>query len=347
MTSPHRSLWGGAIVGALMLAVRPSSAETPPAAVDIIVAGRPEAASQLENAVVLGDRLVRWAVVDRMTVSDVVQRPSESGPGATRAWIDCSRSDRVRIYFANWNTERFMAREVPLPDGFNEVALETLGQVMETSLSALTADAKTGMSRAEMASVYESEPDAESALPPQSSWGTTFGAFYAVQVFASEHLIEHGPGLTAALGQREGTWRPAAWLSAQYQFPETINAALIGVRLDTLGLRGGVQMMRGLSPRVALGVRGGAGADMVHISPRQGSAQHAALSPERFSWESVAQLALLCSVRVGPGVVLSTALLADADLASRHYDVIVDGSTVRALTPWNIRPGLMAGVSWP
>lgn len=346
MTSPHRSLWGGAIVGALMLGTSVASGETP-SPIEIFVAGRSDAVSQLENAVVLGDRPVRWVAVDKVDVSDIVRRPTESEPSATRAWVDCSRSDRVRIYFANWNTERFMARDVPLPDGLNELALETLGQVVETSLSALAADEKTGISRAEMASVLGSEPGPELAAPRQSSWGPALGAFYAVQAFASEHLIEHGPGLTAILEEREGTWRPGAWISAQYQFPETINAALIGVRLDTLGLRAGVEVNRGLSARVALGVRGGAGGDVVHIAPRQGSTQHATLSPDRFSWQYVAQLALVCTVRVGPGVVLSTALLADADITLRHYDVMVDGSTVRALTPWRIRPGLLAGVSWP
>jgi len=31
----------------------------------------------------------------------------------------------------------------------------------------------------------------------------------------------------------------------------------------------------------------------------------------------------------------------------RHYDIAIDGVTTRAMTPWWVRPGLMAGVAWP
>jgi hypothetical protein len=290
---------------------------------------------------------MHWVSIDQVDVADVVRRPTESGPQATRAWIDCSRGDRVRIYFVNWNTERFLVREVLLPQGLNELALEILGQVIETSVSALIADEKTGMSRAEIASVLDTTSSVRPTTTDTPGWGATWGAFYAVQVFAPEQLIEQGPGLTATLGRREGRWRPAAWISAQYQLPETIETALIGVRLDTFALRAGAELARELTARVALAVHMGIGIDAVHIAPRQGSAQHASLSPERFSSQYAAQLALVGTTRLGAGVELLAAILADADLGVRHYDVVVDGATVRVVTPWGVRPGIMAGVTWP
>jgi hypothetical protein len=347
MTGRRCSLVSGVLAGTLLLCVGVASGETPPQSIDLFVAGRSDTVAQLQGAVGAAERPMRWLSVDKIDVADVVRRPIESGQAA-RAWIDCSRPDRVRIYFANWSTGRFLVREVLLPDGLNELALETLGQVIETSLSALIADDKTGMSRAEITSVLERAPIIEPATSKGSStWGARWGAFYAVQVFAPEELIEQGPGLTAALAQREGRWRPAGWISAQYQLPETIQTDLIGVRLDTIALRAGAELTRELTARVALALHIGMGPDAVHVAPRQGSTQHASLSPERFSWEYAAQFALVGTTRIDAGVVLSAALLADADLSVRHYDVIVDGSAVRALTPWRVRPGLMAGFTWP
>jgi hypothetical protein len=203
------------------------------------------------------------------------------------------------------------------------------------------------MSRAEIASVLDGTPIEQLDTSETSGWGAAWGAFYAVQVFAPEQLIEQGPGLTAALRRREGRWRPAAWISAQYQLPETIETALIGVRLDTFALRAGAELARELTARVAVAVHVGIGIDAVHIAPRQGSTQHASLSPERFSSEYVAQLAFVGATRLGAGIDLSAAILADADLGARHYDVVIDGATVRVVTPWSVRPGIMAGVTWP
>jgi hypothetical protein len=202
------------------------------------------------------------------------------------------------------------------------------------------------MSRAEMTSALQT-PSIETKTAPRSPWIARWGAFYAVQGFAAEQPIEHGPGLMAAFGQREGRWRLAAWAKGQYQLPQTIDTGIISVRLDTVALRVGAEVARSLTARVALATHIGLGGDIVHIAPRQGSSGHATLSSERFTWEYLAQLALVATVQMDAGVTLSGALIADADLGMRHYDVLLDGSTVRALTPRWIRPGVMAGVTWP
>jgi hypothetical protein len=347
MNARRGSLTHGAVAVALLLWARAASAKDSAPPIDVFVAGTPDRVVRLESAIDAADRPIRWVLLDAIDVADVVRRPRDVGPGAARAWVDCSRSDRVRIYFANWNSERFLLRDVPLPGGWNELGLESLGQVIESSLSALIANDKTGMSRAEMTSVLKEAPGIEPVAPQPPAWSATWGAFYAVQAFAPEQLIEQGPGLIASLGQREGLWRLAAWISSQYRLPETIQTALIGVRLDTVAVRAGILLARALSARIALALYLGLGGDVVHIAPRQGPSEHASLSPERFSWESAGQLALAGTVRVGGAFVLSGAVLADADFSVGHYDVRVDGSTVRAVSPWSVRPGLMAGVTWP
>ncbi len=346
MNARHRRLHAGAVGLALLLRVVTAACEESPPSIDIFVAGAPDAVARLEGAIGVAERPIRWVPIGKVDVEEVLRRPADVGHRAARAWIDGSSLDRMRIYFANWNSERFLVREVPLPQGLDELALETVGQVIASSLSALMTDDSAGMSRAEIASVIEETP---SAPPPSraSSWGATWGAFYAVQAFAPEQWVEQGPGLMATLGQREGRWRAGGWVSGQYQLPETIESGLIGVRLDTVAMRAGAELARGLGPRVAVALRAGLGGDMVHIAPRRGSAAQATLSPERFTWEVDAQVALAWTVRLDAGFALSAALLADADLGMRHYDIAIDGVTTRAMTPWWVRPGLMAGVAWP
>jgi hypothetical protein len=335
----------GAAVFALMFGAGTASAQSPPRAIDIFVAGAPDAVSRLEDAIGVADRPIHWVPIGRVDVEDVVRRPPEGGPPSARAWIDCSSADRMRIYFANWNSERFLLREVPLPEGLNELALETAGQVIASSLSALMSDDNAGMSRAEITSILQPAPS-EPEPPRVSAWIANWGAFYAVQAFAQKQWIEQGPELMATLGQREGGWRLGAWLSGQYQLPAIVDAGLIGVRLDTIALRAGAELAHPVGLRVTLALRVGMGGDVIHIAPRAGSAMQTSLSPERFTWEYAAQIALAGTVRLDERIALSGALLADADLGMRHYDVSVDGATMRALTPWWVRPGLMAGVTW-
>jgi hypothetical protein len=326
--------WSGTVLGAI---------SEPP--VDVFVASTPETMMLLRGAIGVGERPIRWLRVDRIDETQVLRRPDAHATGRARAWIDCSRSDRVRVYFANWDTERFLVRDIPLPNGWNEVARESLAQLIDSSITVLGTDETAGMSQTEMASVLGNPP----TLPADGApgWGFTWGAFYAVQAFAEEEPVEHGPGLAAALGPREGRWRPGAWISVQYQLPQSIGTDLIGVRLDTVALRAGARLTRVLTDRVALALQAGAGGDLVHITPQQGSTAHASLSADRFSWEFAAQVALAATVRPTAQLELWGALLADMDLGMRHYDVVVDGSRMRAFTPFWVRPGLLVGVTWP
>jgi hypothetical protein len=160
-------------------------------------------------------------------------------------------------------------------------------------------------------------------------------------------VFQHGPGVSVAFGREVGPWSGGAWASAQIAIPQTIETELIGARLDVVALRGGAQVARAAGG-ITIGARVGVGADVVRVSPREGSGgASATLFAAQTSIAPVAQAAVTIAGRVGSAVTLSGAALADVDLAFRHYDVTVGTTLVRAFTPWPVRPGLIAGLGWP
>jgi hypothetical protein len=312
--------------------------------VDVFVACTRQVAAFLEGGVGVAEPRIRWSPVDRIDDAQILLRPRERGGAHARAWIDCSRPDRVRVYFASWDTERFLVRDVPLPYGWTEIARESMAQLIESSIKALGSGESLGMSRTEMASVLRPE----AAPPPErpQRWGMSWGAFYAIQAFSQERWVEQGPGLVVAVDARKGQWMPGAWVSAQYQLPQSVVTDLVGVHLDTLALRAGARLTRELGRHTALALQLGAGADVIHITPLQGSGAQVSLASERFSGEFAGQFALAATLRPTTQYEFWASLLADVDFGMRHYDLVVDGSTRRVFTPLWIRPGILIGVAW-
>jgi hypothetical protein len=352
---------------AVVFAATPAHGEDAAPSVEIVVAAAPDTFARLQSAIGASERPIRWTRAAQIDPIDVLQsQPPGGGAGTSpagatpvapvaRVWVDASRSDRLRLYFVNSTTDRFLAREVPLAEKLDEVALETVAQLIDSSVSALLSDAGMGMTRAEMTTALRT--DLEARPPPAPTprlaiaWRPSAGVFYAVQAFASHPLVEHGPGLLGHVDRRDGPWSTGGWLSAQYQFPEHIESPLAGARLDTVALRAGLAIGHTTGGRTEIDVQLGAGADVVHIAPRPGSAgRPTALTADRFAWAPAVQFALvLAGTLAGTGqshVVLSAAALADVDIGLRHYDVAVDGTLVRVATPWLVRPGIRLEAAW-
>jgi hypothetical protein len=131
---------------------------------------------------------------------------------------------------------------------------------------------------------------------------------------------------------------PALFASAQYHLPIREQTPLIGVSLQAVAVRAGVECGPLLWSR--LRVRLGAGADFVHVSP-ESSDPVAALAPAHWSTSFVASAALrLNLIRPPSGFGLSAALGADVLPTAVRYDATVGGMTSSVFSPWRVRPGI-------
>ena len=335
-------------------------AQDPAPAVDVTVVGT---ADDLERVRALAPRLgtggARWLRVDRLDAADVLRARRDGDAAAVRAWVDITVATRARLYFATRSGERFLVRDLELSGRFDEVDRAALTEVLESSIGALIADERAGLTRAEAEAVIARReppspppPVVRGAPPPQpptpapprppSQWA--LGFFYAAQSVADGGTIDHGPGLTLSytrarpVATTHETGRgPVVFAGAQYRLL-LHEQARIGVALYTVATRAGVEC--GPLWWSRLRVRLGLGADFVHVSP-ESSDPAATLTPPHWSTGFVATAALRANVVHQPGRFwLSAMLFADVTPTEIRYDVVVDGATTRIFSPWRVRPGL-------
>jgi len=340
---------------------RPARAEDPATpAVDVTVVGT---ADDLERIRALVPRLMgggaRWSRVDKLDPTDVLRDRRDGDTAAVRAWVDVTVATRVRLYFATRSGDRagdrFLVRDVDLSGRFDEVDRAALAEVLESSIGALVANERAGLTRAEAEAVLARRvPPAIASPPPQppqpptpapaspSRWA--IGLFYAAQA-ASDDTFDHGPGVTISFAG----WRkfasvhergrgPALFASAQYRLPVHESTGRIGVALDTVAARAGVECGPLLWSR--LRVRLGAGADIVQVTP-ESSDPAATLTGAGWTASFVASAALRANLARRPGLFwLSAALFADVLPTTVRYDAMIDGATAPVFSPWRVRPGL-------
>lgn len=301
----------------------------------------------------LGPVGVRWMRASRIEPNEVLRaQPSEV---AVRCFIDLSALPRARLYFADRSAQHFLARDIDLARGLDDLGKEELGQVVASSIEVLLDNAASGMDRNHMTSVLTDRPPASAAQPepgadvsvPSQISSVTFelGAFYSLQAFASDIAVSQGPGAFGTVGAPFRSTRLSLRWSAQLVLPQQLEGPLLGTRLDTTALRIGLGGERDLGERSRVGLWLGGGLDVVYIDPRQGSTQDAELTSPRYSQITLLSAVAEFSVRVSRDVRLTCAFVADSDLRPRHYDVTTPTGVTSVLEPWRVRPGIIVGVA--
>jgi hypothetical protein len=280
---------------------------------------------------------LRWSVVPRIDPEQVLTAPDAASRVIARVWIDVSRPARAAIFISDRTSDRFVVRFLDLERGLDEVARESLGQIVESTVDALLSGIVIGVTReaARQAIARETPPEeGESGIRVPLALG------YRADLFAGDPMFRHGPELHASFtGFGGGELDLVVRVSAQYQPPIEWWSARAGVELHGAGVRAaaGVSWSPGA---VALRAMVAAGLDVASVLPLVTEGSGLTPAPEFVLTAPIVGLLLSTQIELaGPlGVVIDA--FAETDLAGNHYDVANESATRPVLEPWPIRIGL-------
>lgn len=245
--------------------------------------------------------------------------------------------------------DRALVRDVPLPQGFDEVARESIAHLLRDALDVLLAGGAIGVARPVAVVAPVSAPVIAPALawPPRplpvaTAWRFTMGAHYGAQWFGDDR-VTHGPmvslAFTAPLAHR-ARWGVEA--TGQYRVPVVIDGDPIGVRLDQGAVRAFARVEGDVGARVTLVARVGTGVDVVTPTARLTQSERAALDAVSTRVEPV--VALGGGVRARLFDRVSLALDVGAELALSPARYTVTGLAGDVFAPWSVRPTASLGV---
>jgi hypothetical protein len=295
---------------------------------------------------------LRFQRSERFDPRELIRENREPSDVLIRCWVNVSDRRHARLYFADRDAQRFLIRELTLSGELDELDREALSQALELSIRALLEDRRVGMTREEARSLLtpsetkqtSKEPTGGERAPvlaPRPDLGLAASAFWQLAKQSSELGLNHGPGLLLGYEHRFAAFQGGVWLSGQYRFSQSFRDSSIGLTLDGVALRSGLQVAKGLARTGFWGVRLGGGLDLLHLTPERGSGEAMpTLTAARGVNVPVLSGALLVGSELGARLRLGLALIAEVPLTELHYDVQVAGVRTRAVDSWPLWPGL-------
>ncbi len=294
-----------------------------------------------------------------------------TGEAGVRIWIMLKLPALVRLFFAVERPDgaeaHYLARDVALDAGLDEIALEQVAQVVNLSATALWAgnlessrqelekrlgvgapaqpDRELQPDRPRMLEHRETIPGAPAREPaPERRASAAVGLEYTARLAGPEGLY-HGPGLDFALVAKQRRLELGGRGHAQWLIPREVENSGVTLELRGAALGLGAFVARQLSDHVWATGELGAGFDLVEY--RALSLGDPSLEPTATSSEIRPLSYARAGLRAGLGVVsVSCALLLAVQFLSTHYDAADAGQRSELLRPWLVQPGLAAGVAW-
>ncbi|HEY4157215.1 MAG TPA: hypothetical protein VGM29_03925 [Polyangiaceae bacterium] len=351
---------------ALPRAARAQESELPasehePLAVEVVLVGVSEDSDQLARVIadLLRVRHIRARFERRaeLTEHDLT---AHRGAHEPTVWILYPQLATVRLVFGDDARKLFIVRDIPLPQGLDELGRESVGQIVESSLLALL-HGVSGASRAAAQAAllaYLPKPATTRAKP--------------APVAGAPEPPARAP--TRRLSQRLGASYQAAWSGGAFgleQGPGVFSGVeLAGVR-DTLFVLGAVESCldqhygsaefdltiqsnrgwllfgwrRSVGARTSLVASGGPGIDVTRVTSKSNTPK-ATAAAGAFAWSP--WLRTRAGIEWGGSpVAVELALVADLALYRTHFDVVDDTGTHQVLArPSVLRPGLALSVVW-
>jgi hypothetical protein len=291
----------------------------------------------------------------KLNMSDVLNRPAAEGELCI--WVTRLTPTEVRLYFVESAQHRFLVRDVPLRQQFDEIAREQLAQVIVTSANAFM-DRRASTSEQDFTRALRADAEVRTQAQPAAvesergrDAGTSnphptllrVGAFYQL-AFEHEGSIMHGPGVLLGAAQEQPGYHLFGNASAQFLVPETVRTRDVNLALHGVALRVAFGAERQWA-KTGLGLQLGGGADAVFFEPLPVSG--AGIAPQRGAWLWRPALAMDLRVfrkwdRVRAGLVIGVA----AYLTRTQYVVVRDGATSVSYQPLLTEPHSAIELTW-
>jgi hypothetical protein len=332
----------------------PATAEV----VELVVVGTVEELAALQEVIGprdFGAAEARWVRAERLRREDLLERKPQASEVAVRCFVRISPG-RANLYFANRTAERFLVRQVELPNGLDATGREAIGQVLSLSVTALIEDAEAGLSRSETEKllaephpVKRREPPAQreqepaEAAPSRARASSSLGAapFYVTKLHSREVSLVHGPGLRVGWVSDIVHAQRSFFVSASYEVPERYRVDAVGVAWETTSFHGGFELLWRLDGfPLLVGGRAGAGVDVVRFSPKSGTVVGGVVLTEaRTSTVPVLTPAFAVLLPIGSRLGVGLDLFADLHPVRLAFALGRAAGTEEVLAPYRVRPG--------
>ncbi|NOY94065.1 MAG: hypothetical protein GXP55_23015 [Deltaproteobacteria bacterium] len=280
-------------------------------------------------------------------------RAPESEGLLARAWLRVVPPEALLV-LSDQTGERLLLRRIDVGDALGPVEVESLAQILASSLEALRLGGEIGVTRAEVtesvtrpaqppAPLTRQDTTAAITRPATTSPQQAAPARYLGEIevadqaslWSARERPQHRVSLRGVLALNRAL-HPALVLEVGYLVPNVVSRGDVGARLEGLALRAGVSL-RGALGRLSLRARLMAGLDLLHVEPRL--LNPAALQVRPASWTQLGMLELAAGLdyRVLPRASLLFELGATLDLDA-IYVVERSGGAETTFNPYRLRP---------
>lgn len=291
---------------------------------------------------------------------DVAEMRRALGPGQryfARAWIAFGPTGGARLYLEHSASDRLLVRDVASDANNPELVREELGHILQTAVEGLKAGEEVGAPRSDVlkdvtvagapadAPGEPPEPEPRKAAAPgprDRSRALRFGPRYEVLWLGDGAHFQDGPGAVfeAAL--------PIGFeLAGYYRRPLKVEDAPVGVRLQTLSVRGLGTLQLWRTERDGVRVGAGVGADFVRVSPLAEPGRDVEVSSATWLKLAVARLQASYARRAFDFMEVQVTLGLDLDASATRYVFQQRSGNRTVLEPAPVRPLLSLGATVP
>jgi hypothetical protein len=296
--------------------------------------------------------------VERIDVREIRQGLGPAQEYFARVWITLSHPDRAWLYLEHGASDRVLVREVTGDANNPELMREELGHILQTAIEGLKAGEEIGAPRqdalkqvaaentameapAERPAPKRAAEPSPAAAEQKSPGALHFGPRYELS-WLGEGRFEDGPGAVFQSALPVGLE-----LSAYYRRPLKVEGEPVGVRLQTLSLRGLLTIQVWSAQQSGIRLGAGGGADLVHVSAVAEPDRSAQLSSASWRKLALARLQGSYARRVLSFMKVEFSLGLDLDFNGTRYVFQRASGELRVLDPLPVRPFLSLGATVP